>query len=187
MCILSIDQGTTGTTTALYDEEGRLVGKAYRELSQLYPRPGWVEHNPMEIWQSVVDTVEEVCSHYPRKIAAVGITNQRETTVLWDRKNGVPIYNAIVWQCRRTAGYCERLGDHGPLFQGRTGLPMDAYFSGTKIRWILENVPEYRPHNILFGTIDSWLIWKLTRGGLHATDYTNASRTLLFKLLVTPV
>lgn len=182
MYILSIDQGTTGTTSIFYDQSGRIVGKAYGEFSQIYPQPGWVEHNPMEIWQTVVDTVEELCTRYPGKIAAVGITNQRETTILWDRTTGTPIYNAIVWQCRRTAEYCESLREHEGLFRSKTGLPVDAYFSGTKVKWILENAKTYRLDNILFGTIDSWLLWKLTGGKVHATDYTNASRTLLFDI-----
>ena len=182
MYILSIDQGTTGTTTALYDQSGRLVGKAYRELSQIYPKPGWVEHDPMEIWETVVSTVEELCSRYPGKIAAAGIANQRETTILWDRKSGAPVYNAIVWQCRRTTEYCEDLRGHEALFRRRAGLPVDPYFSGTKIKWILENVDGHCPDDLLFGTIDTWLIWKLTGGKVHATDYTNASRTLLFDI-----
>ena len=180
--ILSIDQGTTGTTTILYNQSGRIVGKAYREFSQIYPKPGWVEHDPIEIWQTVVDSVEELCISYPGNIAAVGITNQRETTVLWDRTTGTPIYNAIVWQCRRPAESCEILREHEALFRSKTGLPVDAYFSGTKIKWILENVKKYRLDHILFGTIDSWLVWKLTGGKVHATDYTNASRTLLFDI-----
>ena len=180
--ILSIDQGTTGTTTILYNQSGRIVGKAYREFSQIYPKPGWVEHDPIEIWQTVVDSVEELCISYPGNIAAVGITNQRETTVLWDRTTGTPIYNAIVWQCRRTAESCEILREHEALFRSKTGLPVDAYFSGTKVKWILENVKKYRLDHILFGTIDSWLVWKLTGGKVHATDYTNASRTLLFDI-----
>ncbi len=182
MYILSIDQGTTGTTTVLYDQNGGIVGKAYRELSQIYPEPGWVEHDPVEIWQTVVDTVEELRSRYSGKIAAVGITNQRETTVLWDSKSGTPIYNAIVWQCRRTADYCEELRENEASFRKKTGLPVDAYFSGTKVKWILENIKGYRLDDILFGTIDSWLIWKLTSGKVHVTDYTNASRTLIFNI-----
>jgi glycerol kinase len=182
MYVLSIDQGTTGTTTVLCDKDGRIVGKAYRELSQIYPRPGWVEHNPIEIWQTVVDTVEELCSRHRPEITAIGITNQRETVVLWDQKTGAPIYNAIVWQCRRTADHCERLREHEPLFRRKTGLPIDAYFSGTKIKWILENVKGYRLSDVLFGTVDTWLIWKLTGGNVHTTDYTNASRTLLFDI-----
>ena len=182
MHVLAIDQGTTGTTTVLYDRDGRPVAKAYRELSQLYPRPGWVEHDPMEIWKTVVETVEEVCAGHSGAIDAVGITNQRETTILWDRKSGTPVHNAIVWQCRRTAEYCERLREHEVLFRQRTGLPLDAYFSGTKIEWILENIEGYSPENVLFGTVDAWLIWRLTGGKVHATDYTNASRTLLFDI-----
>ena len=182
MYILSIDQGTTGTTAALYDQSGSMAGKAYREFTQIYPKPGWVEHDPLEIWQTVIDCMEELLSLYPKKIATIGITNQRETTILWDRKSGVPIYNAIVWQCRRTADYCERLREHEDLFRSKTGLPLDAYLSGTKIKWILENVKGYRLDDILFGTVDSWLIWKLTGGNVHATDYTNASRTLLFDI-----
>lgn len=182
MYILSIDQGTTGTTAALYDQSGSMAGKAYREFTQIYPKPGWVEHDPLEIWQTVIDCMEELLSLYPKKIATIGITNQRETTILWDRKSGVPIYNAIVWQCRRTADYCERLREHEDLFRSKTGLPLDAYFSGTKIKWILKNAKGYRLDDILFGTVDSWLIWKLTGGNVHATDYTNASRTLLFDI-----
>lgn len=182
MVILSIDQGTTGTRTVLYDRNGRIVDQAYRKLSQIYPQPGWVEHDPLEIWQTVVDTVEELCSRFPKKTTAIGITNQRETTILWDRKNGTPIYNAIVWQCRRTEGYCEQLLEHEATFRSKTGLPVDPYFSGTKIKWILENIKGHPPEDLLFGTVDSWLIWKLTGGIVHATDYTNASRTLLFNL-----
>jgi len=180
--ILSIDQGTTGTTTVLYDAGGRVVRKAYRELEQIYPHPGWVEHNPLEIWRTVEDTVDELVGGDRVNIAAIGITNQRETAVVWDKTTGEPIHNAIVWQCRRTAEYCEQLGEHKTLFRQKTGLPLDAYFSGTKIKWLLENVEGYSPGNIIFGTIDTWLIWKLTRGKVHATDYTNASRTLLFNI-----
>ncbi|KAA3610927.1 MAG: glycerol kinase [Calditrichaeota bacterium] len=182
MHILAIDQGTTGTTTILFDEKGQITGQAYREFPQIYPQPGWVEHNPEEIWQTVQATVAELLSQYPVKIVAVGITNQRETTVLWDRRTGKPIHNAIVWQCRRTADFCESLQNQAPLFRQKTGLPLDAYFSGTKIKWLLENVQNCDRENILFGTIDSWLIWKLTNGKVHATDFTNASRTLLFNI-----
>ncbi len=183
MYILAIDQGTTGTTTVLYDEKGRIVDKAYREFTQIYPRPGWVEHDPMEIWQTVVDTVKELCSHHTRKIAAIGITNQRETTILWDRQTGNPIHNAIVWQCRRTAHICEQFQNHEDLFRSKTGLPVDAYFSGTKIKWILDNAKGYEKDNLLFGNVSTWLIWKLTNGKVHATDYTNASRTLIFNIV----
>ena len=182
MYILSIDQGTTGTTTVLYDNTGKIVGKAYREFTQIYPLPGWVEHDPLEIWNTVLETVNELYSRYPGKIAAIGITNQRETTVVWDKNTGTPVYNAIVWQCRRTADYCEQLHKHEILFHRKTGLPIDAYFSGTKIKWILENIQSHNAEDLLFGTIDTWLIWKLTAGKVHATDYTNASRTLLFNI-----
>ena len=180
--ILTIDQGTTGTTAALYDDAGQVVGKAYREFTQIFPEPGWVEHDPNEIWRTVVDTVEEVCAKHPGEIVAVGITNQRETTVLWDRETGEPVHNAVVWQCRRTAGICESLRADEEWFRERTGLPVDAYFSGTKVKWILENGDGLCADNLRFGTIDTWLIWKLTGGKVHATDYTNASRTLLFNI-----
>ena len=182
MHVLAIDQGTTGTTTALYDTEGRLVAKAYREFPQIYPRPGWVEHDANAIWDTLVATVREVLDQASVSVAAVGITNQRETTVLWRRSTGEPIHNAIVWQCRRTAGLCEGLAEHAEVFRARTGLPLDAYFSGTKIKWLLDHAVECPVDDLLFGTIDTWLIWKLTGGKQHATDYTNASRTLLFDI-----
>jgi len=180
--ILSIDQGTTGTTSALYDRAGGMVSKAYREFGQIYPQPGWVEHDPQKIWQTVVDTIRALPARRDGEVTAVGITNQRETTVVWDKVTGAPIHNAIVWQCRRTADECERLREHDELFRNKTGLPLDPYFSGTKIKWILKNAKAYDRDNILFGTIDSWLIWKLTGGRVHATDYTNASRTLIFDI-----
>lgn len=182
MNILAIDQGTTGTTTVLCDGQGRVVRRAYRELRQIYPKPGWVEHDPLEIWQTVADTVAELSAGAKLQVAAVGITNQRETTVLWDRTTGRPLHNAIVWQCRRTADECARLAPLTTIFKERTGLPLDAYFSGTKIKWLLENAGEYRPDDVVIGTIDTWLIWKLTGGKVHATDYTNASRTLIFNI-----
>ena len=182
MHILAIDQGTTGTTTILYDEAGSPVARAYREFTQIYPQPGWVEHDANEIWQTVVDTVEELCAAHPVEIAAVGITNQRETTVLWDQETGEPIHNAIVWQCRRTSDTCEALAEHAELFQHRTGLPLDAYFSGTKIKWILEHTESNSVDQVRFGTVDTWLIWKLTGGSVHATDHTNASRTLVYNI-----
>lgn len=182
MHILAIDQGTTGTTTILYNQQGQIAAKAYREFQQIYPRPGWVEHDAEEIWQTVIETVTKVCAGNPVKIAAIGITNQRETTVLWDKITGKPLHNAIVWQCRRTAGMCENLQKHAPLFLQKTGLPVDAYFSGTKIKWLLDHIENIDPSNVLFGTIDSWLIWKLTAGKVHATDFTNAARTLLFNI-----
>jgi len=183
MYILAIDQGTTGTTTVLYDQNGKIVDKAYREFTQIYPKPGWVEHDPLEIWQTVVNSVNELCAGKTGDIAAVGITNQRETTILWDKITGEPIHNAIVWQCRRTAPFCEELKPQEELVRSKTGLPVDAYFSGTKITWLLKNVKDYNPDNLLFGTIDTWLIWKLTEGKVHATDFTNASRTMIFNIV----
>ncbi|MCF7798077.1 MAG: glycerol kinase GlpK [Lentisphaeria bacterium] len=180
--ILAIDQGTTGTKSVCFDKSGNAVARAYREFRQIYPKPGWVEHDPEEIWQTVVTTVNEVLSQIDGKIDAVGITNQRETTVVWDRETGKPVYNAIVWQCRRTAPFCEELAPHANLFKQRTGLPIDAYFSGTKIRWILDHIDHSNSKNLAFGTIDTWLIWRLTHGKVHATDFTNASRTLLFDI-----
>lgn len=181
-CVLAIDQGTTGTTASFIDKKGRIACKVYQEFPQIYPHPGWVEHNPEEIWQTVVLTVGKLCTENPCKIEAVGITNQRETTIIWDKRTGAPVYNAIVWQCRRTTGECDKLKKHEGIFRKKTGLPVDAYFSGTKIKWILERVKENAPENLLFGTVDSWLVWKLTAGKVHATDYTNASRTLLFNI-----
>lgn len=183
MHLLAIDQGTTGTRSILYNELGQIVDKADREFRQIYPKPGWVEHDPLDIWQTVEATVRELCSRNKEKIVAIGITNQRETAVIWDKKTGQPIYNAIVWQCRRTADICEQLKPKEELFRRKTGLPVDAYFSGTKIKWLLENAMGYEIDNLLFGTIDTWLIWKLTNGKVHATDYTNASRTLIFNII----
>ena len=182
MYILAIDQGTTGTTTILYNKKGQLVDKAYRPFTQIYPKPGWVEHDPLEIWQTVTESVAELTSRNSGEISALGITNQRETTILWDSKTGKPVHNAIVWQCRRTAKQCDALQEHSALFRRKTGLPIDAYFSGTKIKWILDNVPELELEHLKFGTIDTWLIWKLTGGQVHATDYTNASRTLIYNI-----
>ncbi len=189
--ILAIDQGTTGSRAYIFDKSGRIVSSAYKEFRQIYPREGWVEHDPDEIWRSVESVVKQALSPKrikPAGIAAIGITNQRETTILWDRKTGRPVYNAIVWQCRRTAGICDELKRKGyaELFQKKTGLVIDAYFSGTKIKWLLDNVNGLRRRaeagEICFGTVDTWLIWKLTGGKVHATDYTNASRTLIFNI-----
>ncbi len=182
MYILAIDQGTTGTTAILCDAGGQPVARAYREFKQIYPQPGWVEHDPLEIWQTVLETVSELLAARPGPITAVGLTNQRETTILWDAATGQPIYNAIVWQCRRTAAICDRLRPNEALFKQKTGLPLDPYFSGTKIKWLLDRAGTTRPERLLFGTVDTWLIWKLTGGRTHATDYTNASRTLLFNI-----
>jgi len=182
MRVLAIDQGTTGTTTALYRPDGTIAAKAYREFPQYYPQPGWVEHDPLEIWQTVVETIREVCKAAPGPIVAVGITNQRETTVLWDRETGAPAHRAIVWQCRRTADLCHALAPHAPFVLARTGLPLDAYFSGTKLQWLLHHLQPPDVSRLAFGTIDSWLLWKLTGGATHATDPTNASRTLLYNI-----
>ena len=188
--ILAIDQGTTGSRAIVYDREGRQVAAAYREFTQRFPRPGWVEHDPEEIWQSVETARREVLDQVPASsIAAIGITNQRETTIVWDRETGEPVYNAIVWQCRRTADRCDQINrapGETEFFRERTGLPVDAYFSATKIEWILRNVAGAREKadagRLLFGTTDSWILWKLTGGKVHATDFTNASRTMLFNI-----
>ena len=188
--ILAIDQGTTGSRAVVYDKDGRKVASAYAEFPQHFPKPGWVEHDPQEIWQSVNISLQKVLSKVGSdSICAIGITNQRETTVVWDRATGLPIYNAIVWQCRRTASRCDEIKKNKKeeqFLRAKTGLPVDAYFSATKIEWILENVPQAfkRAQNgeLCFGTTDSWLLWKLTGGKVHATDYTNASRTMLFNI-----
>ena len=179
--ILAIDQGTTGTTTVIYDHQGQTVARAYAEFKQYYPQPAWVEHDPEEIWQTVLSTIGQLDPQALKKVKAIGITNQRETSVVWDAKSGKPVYNAIVWQCRRTANRCLELASHKDRIRKKTGLPLDAYFSASKFQWICENVPG-DPADWLFGTIDSWLIWKLTDGAVHATDYTNASRTMLFHI-----
>ena len=187
--ILAIDQGTTGSRAVVYDKNGKTIASAYREFPQYFPRPGWVEHNPEEIWKSVNNSIQKVLKKVPATaIAAIGIANQRETTVIWDRQTGKPVYNAIVWQCRRTADRCEKLKKKGQanFFKKRTGLPIDAYFSATKIEWILKNVKgamqAAKKGKLCFGTTDSWILWKLTAGKTHATDYTNASRTMIFNI-----
>ena len=182
MAILAIDQGTTGTTCMVYDASGSVLARAYRELTQIYPRAGWVEHDPEEIWKTVVDCFADIRAGYSGRIDAIGITNQRETTVVWDRRSGLPVHNAIVWQCRRTSDLCSRYSEDGERIREKTGLPVDAYFSATKIRWILDQVTNIEADELLFGTIDTWLVWKLTGGRVHATDVTNASRTLLFDI-----
>ncbi|MCF7825937.1 MAG: glycerol kinase GlpK [Candidatus Marinimicrobia bacterium] len=182
MAILSIDQGTTGTTVILVGSEGQILAKTYHEFQQFYPQPGWVEHDPDEIWDTVVECVGEICSTQSEVIEAIGITNQRETTVIWDAKTGKPVYNAIVWQCRRTASICETLEPQRQLIKEKTGLPLDAYFSGTKAQWILNHASIKPSQKLKFGTIDTWLIWKLTGGGVHASDYSNASRTMLYNI-----
>ncbi len=189
--ILALDQGTTSSRAILFDRQGRATAVAQQEFEQLYPQPGWVEHRPEDIWSSQLNAAQVVLRESdvkPDQIAAIGITNQRETTIIWDRETGEPIHNAIVWQCRRTAADCDRMRGEGlaPIFQQRTGLVLDAYFSGTKVRWLLDNVPGARDlavrGKLAFGTVDSWLIWKLTGGRVHATDPSNASRTLLFNI-----
>jgi glycerol kinase len=189
--ILALDQGTTSSRAILFDREGAIKGVAQREFRQIFPQPGWVEHDAMEIWTSQAGVAVEALAGAgirARDVAAIGITNQRETTVVWDRRTGQPVTNAIVWQDRRTADACDRLRSEGrePLFRERTGLVLDAYFSGTKLAWILDNVDGARKRaeagELAFGTIDSWLVWKLTDGRLHITDATNASRTLLFNI-----
>ena len=189
--VLSIDQGTTGSTVLLVDSHGEIVARSYQELRQHYPRPGWIEQNPVEIWEKTFYAIHEVvdnCEISANAIAAIGITNQRETTILWERDTGKPIYPAIVWQCRRTMDECNELKDLG-LEDGirtKTGLVLDPYFSATKIAWILNRVDgayeQAESGNIAFGTVDTWLLWNLTGGVVHATDYTNASRTLLYNI-----
>ena len=189
--IMAIDQGTTGTTVLILDHEGRVVSRGYNEFSQIYPQPAWVEHDPQEIWAVTLGTAKQALlmnNLESNQIQAIGITNQRETTVVWDKNTGQPVCNAIVWQCRRTASICDDLKKQGlePYIKATTGLVADAYFSGTKLAWILDNVPGARTRaengELLFGTIDSWLVWKLTGGQVHITDYSNASRTMLFDI-----
>ncbi|MCS6975936.1 MAG: glycerol kinase GlpK [Gemmatales bacterium] len=187
--LLAIDQGTTSTRVIVFDESAQVVASASEELTQHYPKPGWVEHDPEEIWQAVKNLIPGVIGQAgisAHDIAGVGVTNQRETTVLWDRGTGRPIHRAIVWQDRRTADLCRELAPLEGWFQERTGLVLDAYFSGTKIRWLLDHVPgarlEAEAGRLAFGTVDSFLIWRLTGGRVHATDFSNASRTLLFNL-----
>ncbi len=189
--IIALDQGTTSSRAILFDNEQNIVQIAQKELTQFYPQPGWVEHDPMEIYSSQAAVMTEVLlqAGIPiEEVAAIGITNQRETAVIWDKQTGRPIHNAIVWQCRRTAEICEQLkaDGHEPYIKEATGLLADAYFSGTKIKWLLDNVPGARKRaengELLFGTVDSWLVWKMTGGKVHITDYTNASRTMLFNI-----
>ncbi len=189
--IMALDQGTTSARCILYDKQGRQISVAQKEFTQLYPHEGWVEHDPMEIWSTQIGVAQEAMLKIDatyENIDSIGITNQRETTVVWDRRTGEPIYNAIVWQCRRTADYCDKLKERGltDMFRQKTGLLIDPYFSATKLRWILENVEgayqRARNGELLFGTIETWLIWKLTEGKVHVTDYSNASRTMMFNI-----
>jgi glycerol kinase len=189
--ILALDQGTTSSRAILFDESGMPRHSAQQEFKQHYPQAGWVEHNPRDIWNTQREVAQQVLAEAKLgagDVAAIGITNQRETTLIWDRNTGEPVFNAIVWQCRRTADYCSQLRDEGfdKILRQKTGLVTDAYFSGTKVRWILENVEGVRARaeagELAFGTVDSWLIWNLTEGRLHITDITNASRTLLYNI-----
>lgn len=189
--IMALDQGTTSSRCILFDQDGKLCYTAQKEYTQIYPKQGWVEHSPIEIWYSQMTVMKEVLNtnHIdPKQIKAIGITNQRETTMVWDKNTGEPIYNAIVWQCRRTAEIIDTLKEQGyaQIIREKTGLIADAYFSGTKVKWILDNVEGAREKakkgELLFGTVDTWLIWKLTDGQTHVTDYTNASRTMIFNI-----
>lgn len=187
--ILSIDAGTTGITVLILNKKAAIIKKYYKEFTQYYPQPGWVEHDGEEIWDVTHNLIRSAFQDYsPEDCATIGIANQRETTIIWDRKTGKPIHNAIVWQCRRTQKICQELKDagHEDLFNNKTGLVIDSYFSGTKIKWLLNNVNGARENaesgNLAFGTIDSWLLWKLTGSYVHATDFTNASRTMIFNI-----
>lgn len=189
--ILAIDQGTTSTRALLYDKKGKIVKKAKKEFTQYYPKPGWVEHDPEEIWNSTLGVINNAVKKSNiefSQIDSIGITNQRETVIMWDKNTGEPIYNAIVWQCRRSSDICKKLKEKGyeDTFRKKTGLLLDPYFSGTKIKWILDNIKDARKKaenkEIIFGTIDTYLIWKLTNGNVHVTDYSNASRTLLYNI-----
>ena len=189
--VLALDAGTSSSRAILFDHAGHIVSVSQKEFRQIYPKPGWVEHDPIEIWETqraVAREAIEKAGATPAEISAIGITNQRETTVVWNRETGKPVYNAIVWQCRRTSEYCDDLKRRGlaDSIREKTGLIPDAYFSGTKIRWILENIPGARADaeagRLLFGTIDTWLVWNLTGGKVHATDYSNASRTMLYDI-----
>ena len=189
--IMALDAGTTSNRCILFNEQGEMCSVAQKEFTQYFPQPGWVEHDANEIWSTQIEVAQRAMANIgatAADIAAIGITNQRETTIVWDRRTGEPVCRAIVWQCRRTSAYCDELKEKGLVeeFRGKTGLVIDAYFSGTKLRWILENVPGVRARaergELLFGTVETWLIWKLTGGKAHVTDYSNASRTMLFNI-----
>ena len=189
--IMALDAGTTSNRCILFNEQGEMCSVAQKEFTQYFPQPGWVEHDANEIWSTQIEVAQRAMANIgatAADIAAIGITNQRETTIVWDRKTGEPVCHAIVWQCRRTSAYCDELKEKGLVeeFRSKTGLVIDAYFSGTKLRWILENVPGVRARaergELLFGTVETWLIWKLTGGKAHVTDYSNASRTMLFNI-----
>lgn len=189
--VMALDQGTTSSRCIIYDKKGKVMSVAQKEFTQIYPKDGWVEHDAMEIWSTQMGVAQEAllkigCTY--KDIEAIGITNQRETTIVWDKDTGLPICNAIVWQCRRTAKYCDRLlsSGYGEMIRRKTGLLIDAYFSGTKLKWILDNVVGAREKakegKLLFGTVETWLIWKMTGGKVHVTDYSNASRTMMFNI-----
>ena len=189
--VMALDAGTTSNRCILFNQKGEICSVAQRTFTQYFPKPGWVEHDADEIWASQLGVAVEALNKIDAKaedIAAIGITNQRETAIVWDKNTGKPVYNAIVWQCRRTSAYCDSLKEKGltDVFREKTGLVIDAYFSGTKIKWILDNVPGAREKaekgDLLFGTVDTWLIWKLTKGAVHVTDYSNASRTMLYNI-----
>ncbi len=189
--VMALDQGTTSSKSIIFDENGLPVYSINEEFEQIYPKPGWVEHRPEDIWNTQIGTAKRVLEEAkvnPKDIVAVGVTNQRETAIIWDKNTGKPVFNAIVWQCRRTSGMCDELKAKGlgPSIKAKTGVPIDAYFSGTKVTWILDNVPGAREKaekgELLFGTVDTWLIWKISGGKVHVTDYSNASRTMLFNI-----
>ena len=190
--VMALDAGTTSNRCILFNEKGEMCSVAQKEFKQIYPKPGWVEHDPDEIWATQLEVAQEAMKKIDAKaedIAAIGITHQRETTIVWDKNTGKPVYNAIVWQCRRTSEYCDSLKEKGltDKIREKTGLVIDAYFSGSKIHWILENVEGARAKaeagDLLFGTVDTWLIWKLSKGRIHVTDYSNASRTMAFNIV----
>lgn len=190
--IVALDQGTTSSRAVLFDRNANIIDIAQREFTQIYPKPGWVEHDPMEIWATQSSVLTEVLAKtdvHPDEVAAIGITNQRETTIVWEKETGKPVYNAIVWQCRRTADYCTGLKQNEEMvryIRENTGLVVDPYFSGTKVKWILDNVEGAREKaekgELLFGTVDTWLVWRMTQGRVHVTDHTNASRTMLYNI-----
>ncbi|MGM0675558.1 MAG: FGGY family carbohydrate kinase, partial [Spirochaetota bacterium] len=189
--VMAFDAGTTSSRAIIFDHDGEIVSVAQQEFPQIYPKPGWVEHNPLDIWgtqSGVAREVLEKAGIRPQEVAAIGITNQRETAIVWDKNTGKPIMNGIVWQDRRTAGICDKMKDDGftDYVRENTGLVIDAYFSGTKVKWMLDNVPGAREKaengELLFGTVDTWLIWNLTGRAVHVTDYSNAARTLMFNI-----
>lgn len=191
--IVALDQGTTSSRAVVLDHDANIISISQREFTQIYPKPGWVEHDPMEIWATQSSTLIEVLAKADIRtdeVAGIGITNQRETTIVWEKATGKPIYNAIVWQCRRTADFCTHLKQNDKeleeYIRQNTGLVVDPYFSGTKVKWILDHVEGARERaekgELLFGTVDTWLVWKMTQGRVHVTDYTNASRTMMFNI-----